>query len=272
MPLQPKLEILISTMNRTNLDFVKAMFPYHKLDELNLLIVNQTNQANKLTSNLNNLRVINSTEFGLSKSRNLALKNTTAEVALLADDDVCYVKNFENKIFTAYQKHANATLICFQFLNHKNQLAKKYPSQEKQITHKSKFSVSSVEMCFNIALFRKHKLQFDENFGLGAEFPAHEEQVLKHQILQKKLQIVFIPHTILQHFTETTGANATSINYVYALTAQKYLMYGDFTYLWVFKYLYFLYRKHALNLASLVKNYKLALQAINKIKTIKSEV
>ena len=55
------------------------------------MIINQTTQDKQLESDLSNVRVINAFELGLSKSRNLALQHSTADIVLFADDDVEYV-------------------------------------------------------------------------------------------------------------------------------------------------------------------------------------
>jgi hypothetical protein len=62
-------------MNRNSLDFLIPMFPSRKFFEFNILIVNQTTENQLLNSEFPTVRIINSFEKGLSKSRNLALKN-----------------------------------------------------------------------------------------------------------------------------------------------------------------------------------------------------
>ena len=61
-------------MNRNNFDFLKAMFVNIPIENYHILIINQTTGNNKLESDFENVRVINTTELGLSKSRNMALK------------------------------------------------------------------------------------------------------------------------------------------------------------------------------------------------------
>ena len=85
------LEVLIATQNRTSLDFLLKMFPDHNFKDFKILIVNQTIKGQDLTSNSDAIRVINSYEKGLSKSRNLALQNASCNIALISDDDVIYL-------------------------------------------------------------------------------------------------------------------------------------------------------------------------------------
>lgn len=50
---------------------------------------------------------------GLSKSRNIALQQATADIVVVADDDVQYVDDVVAIIDTAYQTYQEADMICF---------------------------------------------------------------------------------------------------------------------------------------------------------------
>ncbi|MEM9687793.1 MAG: glycosyltransferase, partial [Bacteroidota bacterium] len=95
-------EILIATMNRTDLSFLSSMFKEVHYDAYLILIINQTTKDRLLESPHKNIRVINSFEKGLSKSRNLALKHAIGDVCLIADDDVCFTSDFQQRIIEAY--------------------------------------------------------------------------------------------------------------------------------------------------------------------------
>ncbi|MBC8882665.1 hypothetical protein H9X57_02430 [Flavobacterium piscinae] len=68
------LEIIISTMNQTSLNFLVPMFPMCHFSAFSILIINQTTENNVLVSEFESVKVINSFEKGLSKSRNLGIK------------------------------------------------------------------------------------------------------------------------------------------------------------------------------------------------------
>ena len=95
-------EILISTQSQTSLDFLVPMFKNQNYKDFNLLIVNQNFGSVDLVSEYKNIRVFNSPEKGLAKSRNIAIKNALGTVCLFADDDVVYEKDFKEKVD---QKH-----------------------------------------------------------------------------------------------------------------------------------------------------------------------
>jgi len=106
------LEIGIATMNRENLDFLKAMFK-QPVDEIpyQILIVNQS-KKHQLTSDFPNIKVINDVNFGLSRSRNLAIENTTAKILWFLDDDCEVLENAVHHIVDAHNQ-LDAGIITF---------------------------------------------------------------------------------------------------------------------------------------------------------------
>ena len=121
-----ELEILIATMNRTTLDFLSKMFSGQNYLDFNVLIINQTIDSKLLKSECSNIRVINTFEKGLSKSRNIAIKNATKPICLLADDDIVFNEGFENLILKAHQDYPYP-IITFQTQTTNNEMYWDYP-------------------------------------------------------------------------------------------------------------------------------------------------
>lgn len=270
MTSNPTLEILISTMNRRDLSFLKSMFPYHQPEEFSILIINQTQHEEDLISHYDTIRVINSRVFGLSKSRNLAIENAIGDILLLADDDIQYLPNFEKIILQAYDRYDQASLISFQYLNENKELVKFYPKSEGYISS-SKQYLSSVEMTVNKSSLNAHHINFDERFGLGAKFICAEEQVFRHEILSKNLKVAFVSKPICIHLASTSGSKLDSPENIKAMTAFKYFQYGNLVYLWLLKYVFFLYRHGFISFFEQKKSYHSGMQSIIEIKEMQNE-
>ena len=194
------LEILVSTMNRNSLDFLIPMFPFCHFSDFSILIVNQTEENKLLVSDFPSIRVINSFEKGLSKSRNLALKNTIGKIVLIADDDVIYMNDFDTKIIQAYNQYDNKAVISFCIEKPNGLLFKKYsPNAKKNLSLMELFNVLSIEISLNKLILDKLGITFDENFGLGSEFQMGEEAVFLSDIKNKNQQIAFVPSIIVIH-------------------------------------------------------------------------
>lgn len=263
------LEILISTMNRTDLAFLTPMFPDRKLSEFNILIVNQTEPDKILDSDTDNIRVINSFERGLSKSRNLAFKNSIGEVALIADDDIIYFPGFDKIIVGAFDKYPNATLITFQMSAPNNKRQKKYINTERQITTLlGQPKPTSFEMAVRPRLLVENNLYMNEFFGLGAEFPAREETLFMVEILKKNGVVHHIPKLIVEHLDESTGAKQGNKKFIRALSGMKYLEYGEWSRLWLLKFVFFLVRNKFIPISRTVWAYRIGIKAIKRSKEI----
>ena len=105
------LEILISTKDRDNLDFLNNIFVNYNAHSIPILIINQTQNLNFSCPHSDNINLINVNEIGLSKSRNLAIANAKADICLLADDDIVYENNFESIILNAFNLNPSASFI-----------------------------------------------------------------------------------------------------------------------------------------------------------------
>lgn len=263
------LEILVSTMNRTDLSFLGPMFPDRYLAEFHILVINQTTPSKTLKSNLKNIRVINSFDYGLSKSRNLALKNSIGEVALIADDDIIYQPDFDKTVRDAFRKYGDAGLVLFQMQGPNNQLRKQYSNAEIRVTSLRKIAKpSSVELALRPILFEEKKICFNESFGLGAEFQSGEENILLENALHENIPLYFIPKIIVTHLGESTGENQGSEQFIRALSASKYLKYGDWSKLWLLKFVFFLVRHKFILPSNFFWAYQIGWSAIDDSKEI----
>ena len=188
------IEILLSTMNQKNVDFLSNVNIKGKAT-----VVNQ-NGGKKFHSNRNlpdNINWINSPTKGLSRSRNIALQNSSSDIVIIADDDVTYVDNYEDIILDAYNKHPDADIIAFQFKG-KNDSFKKYSKQNKvkNINFLTSMKLASVEITMKRESILAAKLKFDENFGSGSKHKMGEENIFLFDSLRKGLKIIQVPVVI----------------------------------------------------------------------------
>lgn len=193
------IEILIATMHRDNFDFLKSMFPHENLDELQLLIINQTD-TKELVSTKPNIRVINSQERGLSKSRNMALQNAKGELCVITDDDVIFLPDFLDIVAKGYNRFPNASMLRFRAEKDEGVLLKKYPKTPKErLSWLDIMNVVSFEITIKRADILEENITFNEHFGLGSTFTMGEEQIFLSSIKKANLQLSYIPKTIVRH-------------------------------------------------------------------------
>ena len=263
------IEVLIATMNRTSISFIEKMFPYDKLEGLRLLIINQTNPGLECVSNFENIRVINSYETGLSKSRNLALKNAIGDICLIADDDVEYVKDFEEIVKHTYNRIVNPSIVLFKIDTFTGAGFRVYPKRSKRLTNRKEIKpIASIEITFKREHIVTKNIEFNTLFGLGSYFTAGEEYLFLKDTLKKDLIVYFENQTIVKHSLEKSTSDESSNNYVKAVSAINYFDFKNFSYLLLVKFLIYLLMHKVIGFKDFYKKFKEGAKAINECKNL----
>lgn len=255
------LEILISTMNRMDLKFLDKMFTHNHICDYLILIINQTINGNELKSNSKNIRVINSYDKGLSKSRNLAIKNSIGDIILIADDDIIYEPKFENKILEAFIKHRDAGIVTFRMQDENGNLFKKYPLIKRH-NRKSLESVNSVVIAFKKQIINNYNLQFNTLFGLGAPFSTGEEYIFLMDAFVKNLNIYFEKDVILTHNHNSSGRKLGTDSLIYARSAIMRKLHGSLAKLYLLKYIVYSILNKEIKPIEFMAKYNMGLKGI----------
>jgi glycosyltransferase involved in cell wall biosynthesis len=260
------IEILVATMHRDSLDFLIAMFPGRDLSKLNILIVNQTTEDKLLHSPFPSVRVVNSFERGLSKSRNLALQHAQGELCIIADDDVVYVNDFDIVIADAHNRNAEAGVICFKTITTSGQpYYPDYPNTEKQIiAMQSLVPILSIEVTFKREVIGG--LSFNELFGLGARFEDAETLFFLRSALHKKVPVYYSPQYVVAHAPFSSSDDVASDRLIYARMAGYYKRFGALAYVYLIKFVFFLLRKKFIKPGQALQKYITGLKGINDYK------
>jgi glycosyltransferase involved in cell wall biosynthesis len=260
-------EILIATQNKSSLAFLEVMFPFEHFSNYNVLIINQSNDVG-LTSDFEKVRVINVDERGLSRSRNLAIKNARKKICLIADDDVIYFPNFDKEIINAFNQNTKASIITF---NHQR-IGKELPqnNSRKVYSHSKKTleNVCSIEIAFKLKDIQASGICFDENFGLGSYFETAEEYLFLCDAVQIKLNMLFCPSVIVSHPLISSGEDQGSDIVLFARAALYYKTKAYFGYIWLLKYVFFLIRNNYIKWNESLVKFKTGLSGIRKYKEL----
>lgn len=264
-------EILISTMNRDSLEFLNQMFVHESYQNYNLLIINQTNENQFLVSNSPNVRIINSSERGISRSRNLALKNAIGGLCLIADDDVVYTKDFKHLIVSSFETHSESDIITFKMIDSLGVDFKTYPSTFIVHTRKTLQQVNSVVIAFKRQPIQTKNIYFNTLFGLGSEFQTADEYIFLRDALKVNLTLCFQPDVILKHADYSSGQNYTSDNIIYARAAFFYKYSGFFGYIRLIKHVIVVGFKSNLSPIQVIKKIGLGLKGIKQFKRLRNQ-
>lgn len=196
-----KLEILLSCMHQSDGSLI---------EKSNItgdaVVINQCDKNDYFELKTQNgvAKFFSTTERGLTKSRNLAIEKSSADLCLLCDDDEVFVENYADKIINSYKKLPFADVIIFKMANRK-------PSFDDKII-KLKFpktmKVSSWQISFKRDSLKKANVCFDTLLGAGSGNGAEEELKFLCDCEKAGLKIYYVPEVIASvGQTESTWFN-----------------------------------------------------------------
>ena len=212
-----KLGVVISTMNKLEKDLDLK----NKNLVNNYIVINQVER--KLHSDMESYYSFE--EVGLSKSRNRGIQKSNGDIILLTDDDVYYKENFDKLIIDEFNKNPELDILTFKVETPEGEEFKNYKKSEFNHNYKSVLNVSSIEIALKKETIEKHKLKYDEMFGLGSLYKSGEENILLYDALKKGCKIKFVPITIAIHPNETSGRNLTEET-IFSKGALFYRLFG----------------------------------------------
>ncbi|MHA7059999.1 glycosyltransferase family A protein [Aquimarina sp. M1] len=256
------LEILIATTFKSDLAFLNTLF--HKDDgfeNYHLLIVNQTDDKNLLSSDSPNVRIINSFDSGTTRSRNVAIQNAIGKVCLICDDDTKYVKGLKAIVLSAHNKHREADLVTFRAVDDKDNLYTTYPKAGRH-SLQSLRSIYSWVISFKRERLQQNGLYFDENFGINSLFHPGEEYVFLRDCFKKRIKMYHQPEVIVMHPFKTSGKEQDKDHVVFSRAAIQYKYNGSFAYLWLFKYVVFLWKNDYISYNKIISKISHGLRGI----------
>lgn len=185
-------QVLVSTMKQENHSLIKDMNL-----RTNAVVINQDDRDSEKYIQSNNCDIlwVNSSDRGISRSRNLAIAKANSDICILADDDLIYVDNYHNIITDSYKKYPNADILVFK-VDGINKTFKNYGTKIKNISCVSSLKISSVQITFRRKSIVNKNIEFNEYFGSGSKYSMGEENIFLHDCLKNKLKIKYIPEKI----------------------------------------------------------------------------
>lgn len=188
------LEVLISCMHQKDHSIIERTNI-----QSDVVVINQCDENRREEFSFINKKCelchaifISTCERGLSNSRNMALKNATADICLICDDDEVFDDDYVDKINQAYTRHSQTELLAFQIRN----TGKKYPKTSHRINFISALQLASWQLTFRRESIIGNKIIFDPALGSGVSKAGGEENMFLYNCLHKNLKIIYEPIAI----------------------------------------------------------------------------
>lgn len=166
------------------------------------LLVNQTDSDDffEIKTNDQHIRMISTVERGLSRSRNMAISNSNADICLLSDDDEIFAENYEHIITEAFQKLPYADIIAFDLGNKVTRIK----PDICRIGYLNSLRLCSCQLAFRREKIVENRLSFDIYMGSGSGNGCGEENKFLLDCLKAGLKIYYVPVQIAQLETQSS--------------------------------------------------------------------
>ncbi|MBR2876230.1 MAG: glycosyltransferase family 2 protein, partial [Clostridia bacterium] len=122
------IEVLVATMHQTDTDLIKKMNL-----KTNAVVINQTDKVDykEIKSDNTTVRFFSFNERGVGLSRNSALMRSSADICVLADDDMVFSDHYEETVSRAFSENPQADVIIFNLIEEGASLNRQISSPTK---------------------------------------------------------------------------------------------------------------------------------------------
>lgn len=181
-----KFSLILCTVNRTKeVEELLISLTNQSYKNFEVLIVDQNkdNRILKIIEKFSGLAIKYLTsDIGLSKARNVGLKNSTGDIVCFPDDDCSYPKELLESVNGFFNENKYNILMGKTI----DKLTKEIVAG-KQNYSPSPLKANNILGSSTTLFIKKDNIEilFDERFGLGAVFNAEEENDLVFRLLKK---------------------------------------------------------------------------------------
>lgn len=262
-----KLEVLLATMNQPDDSVLDAMNI-----STDIIVCNQNEHRadyKNYERKEHRVRWYNFQEKGVGLNRNNALLRATADICVLADDDITYNENYEQIILNAFKVRPDADVLLFNI--HSLPGEKRYVTQKYKRIHRyncGKFG--AVRIAFRRMSVIKNAISFNQLFGGGSVFTAGEDTMFIRDCIRKGLKVIAVSDYILKlnDTRPSTWFSGYNQKYFEDMGSSYYYHFHRFASVCIMIQL-FKRRKTVLENYSLIQAWRFAKIGIRKFKELK---
>lgn len=188
-----KLEVLVSTMKQTDHSLLEKMNI-----QSDVIVINQCDKYahEQFCYKGNNVQFFHFGERGVGLSRNNALMRATADISVLADDDITYVQDYKEIILSAFQETPKADIILFNVPSKNPQRPTYNITSSRRVRWYNCLRYGAVKVTIKTEQIKKNNIYFSLLFGGGARYGSGEDSLFIFECLKKGLKIYTNPSII----------------------------------------------------------------------------
>lgn len=189
--MKQSVQVLVAAINQTD---------YSLLDKMKInsdcIVGNQCSKNSIETFDYkgNSVCYLSFAEKGVGLNRNNALMRANAEISIIADDDMVFMKHYKEKVIQVYKSHPYADVIIFNLNNH--ELKGSNVTKEETITYFNMFKIGAARITFRTKKIQQLGISFSTQFGGGTSHSAGEDTLFLVLCKKAGLKIIAVPESI----------------------------------------------------------------------------
>lgn len=188
------VEVLISCMHQKDTSIIERTNIQTDVVVVNQCDIDKTEEfefRNK-KGEVCHAKFISTTERGLSRSRNMALLNASADICLICDDDEVLSDDYAETIESGYLDNHECGFISFNI----SIKERTFPDKKKKFGFLQSLKTASCQITFLREIIINKGIRFDVEMGAGVTMGGAEENRFLLDCLKAGLKGVYIPSVI----------------------------------------------------------------------------
>ena len=226
-------QVLCTTMHQRDFSNIKKMNIHS-----DILYANQSDSAwyDKKVIDGYIAEMITTQTRGLGNNRNISLLHATADICLLADDDVTYYDGYEDKIMSAFGRHPEADMIIFNLDSNSSDRKIKKITREIKLHFWNRNPYGSVRVAFRLNSQRKYNIWFSNLLGAGAKYGSGEDTLFINEFRKKGKVYLCCENLGMVDFSSSTWFTGYNEKYFFNQGAKVCAFKKSFQWVWFVYY------------------------------------
>lgn len=189
----PTIQVLIATVDRKGVSL-----PTKMNISSDAIICDQCGitKNEEFIFNENKIKLCCFNERGVGKNRNRALELASADISLIADDDMTYADGYSELVKKEFAAHPKADVILFNVVR-ANGLPYKV-RKPFRVRYHNFMRFGAVRIAFRTQSVKECGIIFSEIFGGGTRYSHGEDSLFLKDCLDNGLRLVAVP-TVIAH-------------------------------------------------------------------------
>lgn len=188
-----RIETLVATIDRTD-----HALPEQMNIQTDTLIGNQCGYSSteKISVNGHDAVFFNTADRGIGRNRNLLLQKATADICVLADDDMKFVDDYPHIAEHAFSECPDADILVFNLIEKKPRRYVNKKIMRVRWYNYAKYGAARLAVRRDALI--GSDISFSLSFGGGAQYGSGEDTIFLSDCLKKGLKIYAVPYALAE--------------------------------------------------------------------------